>query len=111
MPVDTSGFSQRVLDAEQFLAVAEHRLEQQERLGIVFISAVEGEVDASFNSVFMIGPRARALLATFASRSGIALSRSASLFVPAPGLLAVLCGGAYLVAAFLEPHGLAAADR
>lgn len=36
------------------------------------------------------------------------------LFVPAPGLfgvLAVLCGGAYLVAAFLEPRRLASVDR
>ncbi|GGU65935.1 ABC transporter permease [Lentzea flava] len=44
----------------------------------------------------------------------LALVAAASLFVPAPGLfgvLAVLGGGAYLVAAFLEPRRLASADR
>lgn len=44
----------------------------------------------------------------------LALIAAASLFVPAPGLfgvLAVLGGGAYLVAAFLEPRRLASVDR
>ncbi|WP_112262237.1 ABC transporter permease [Lentzea terrae] len=44
----------------------------------------------------------------------LALVAAASLFVPGAGffgVLAVLCGGAYLVAAFLEPRRLASADR
>jgi hypothetical protein len=44
----------------------------------------------------------------------LALVAAASLFVPGPGffgVLAVLGGGAYLVAAFLEPRRLAFVDR
>lgn len=44
----------------------------------------------------------------------LALVAAASLFVPGPGffaVLAVLGGGAYLVAAFLEPRRLASVDR
>jgi len=54
--VRTDGFRQRVVDAEHFLTVTENRLEQQERLGVTFISVVEGEVDTSFNGVFVIIP-------------------------------------------------------